>query len=79
MDNGVIYKQGKDLSSYIALKIGEALGKGTSFSGICLKRGYKESALMDGDESAPVGHLVLLVHGIGESLGRSPIHKTTIE
>ena len=79
MDNGIIYKQRKDLSSFIVLKIGEAMGKGTSFSGVCLRRGYKDSA-HDDDGMAPVGHLVLLIHGIGENMFKnSPISKTTTE
>ena len=79
MDDGIIYKQRKDLSSFLVLKMGEALGKGTSFSGICLRRGYRESAMADEEEPAPVGHLILMVHGIGESLDRSPISKSTTE
>ena len=80
MDDGIIYKQRKDLSSFLVLKIGEALGKGTSFSGICLRRGYKESAMEDEDDGpAPVGHLILMVHGIGENLDRTPISKSTTE
>ena len=80
MDDGIIYKQRKDLSSFLVLKIGEALGKGTSFSGICLRRGYKESAMEGEDDGpAPVGHLILMVHGIGENLDRAPISKSTTE
>ena len=80
MDDGIIYKQRKDLSSFLVLKIGEALGKGTFFSGICLRRGYKESAMEDEhDGPAPVGHLILMVHGIGENLDRTPISRSTTE
>lgn len=78
MAGGDVYKLRKDFSTFVLLKVGEAIGKGASFSGTCLRRGYRESAV-EGEQTSPIGHLVLVVHGIGENLSGSPISKRTTE
>ena len=79
MDSGNVYKLGKDFSSFVLLRLGEALGKSASYSGTCLKRGYVASAMEDAGQAVPVGHLVLVVHGVGESSTGSPVSKHTNE
>ena len=74
MSNGDIWKQKKEIAMMVMTKNGEISNKSESFSGICVKRGYKESASQD-DQLPPIGHLVFVIHGIGQNMDTSDITK----
>ena len=52
--------------------------KSQSYGATKLVRGYKEIATLDG-QLAPIGHVVFIIHGIGQSMDLSCINKSTSE
>ena len=78
MSNGDIWKRNKDISTMFVAKIGEIINKPESFGGICIKRGYRERASLE-DQLPPIGHLVFVIHGIGQNMDSSDISKSTSE
>ena len=57
--------------------VGERLGK-SQFGANKLTRGYKDHATTE-DQAPPVGHVVFVVHGIGQNLDISSIEKNACE
>ena len=58
---------------------GEKFGKGTTNFGCSkLVRGYKEPASRE-DKTPPIGHVVFVIHGIGQNMDISCIAKSTNE
>ena len=73
-----IYKVKKEISTQLLNIVGEKLGKGQVYGGTKLVRGYKEFA-SDEDRDPPIGHLVFVIHGIGQNMDVSDIRKSTSE
>ena len=57
---------------------GEKFGKGALFGSTKVVRGYKEAASGE-DRTPPVGHVVFVVHGIGQNMDSSSIEKNASE
>ena len=73
-----IFKMKKEISSQLWSKLGKTLGRGELYGSAKLVRGYKERASPE-DREPPIGHLVFVIHGIGQSLDISDIAKSTSE
>ena len=73
-----VMKVKKDLTSKLWSKVGEKIGRGQLYGATRLMRGYIEPATTD-DCYPPIGHLVFVVHGIGQNLDMSDIVKSTNE
>ena len=73
-----VMKVKKDLTSKLWNKVGEKIGRGQLYGATRLMRGYIEPATVD-DCYPPIGHLVFVVHGIGQNLDISDIVKSTNE
>ena len=78
MSNGDTWKQKKDISTMVVAKIGEIISKPEPFGGVSIKRGYKESASQE-DKPPPIGHLVFIIHGIGQNMDSSDIIQSASE
>ncbi|CAI8058120.1 Phospholipase DDHD1 [Geodia barretti] len=74
MANDTIFKQKKEITSQLWSMVGERLGKGQAYGAARLQRGYKDAASHEHREP-PIGHLVLIVHGIGQNMESSDICK----
>jgi phospholipase DDHD1 len=74
MANDTIFKQKKEITSQLWSMMGERLGKGQAYGAARLQRGYKDAASHEHREP-PIGHLVLIVHGIGQNMESSDICK----
>lgn len=72
----VVMKVKTDIASKLWNKVGEKVGK--SFGSTRLMRGYVEPALSS-DTVPPIGHLVFVIHGIGQNMNVSDIVKSTSE
>ena len=57
---------------------GEKFGKGSQFGSTKVVRGYKEHASGE-DRLPPIGHVVFVVHGIGQNMDMSSIEKSASE
>ena len=73
----VIYKMRKDIASKLLNRVGEKLGRG-QLATTKLARGYKEPSSRE-DSLPPIGHLVFVVHGIGQNMEPSAIIKSSSE
>lgn len=76
MADDTIFKQKKEITSQLWSMVGEKLGKGQAYGAARLKRGYKDAASHE-HRDPPIGHLVLIVHGIGQCSGSADICKDT--
>ncbi len=63
---------------FLPICIGEKLGKGSLFGATKVARGYKEGASGE-DRLPPIGHIVFVVHGIGQNMDISSIEKSSSE
>ena len=67
------------LKWFINICSGEKFGKGTTNFGTSkLVRGYKDPASRE-DRLPPIGHVVFVIHGIGQNMDISCITKSTNE
>lgn len=73
-----IYRMKKELSTQLWSKFGTKFGRGDMHAATKMVRGYKEPASRD-DCEPPIGHLVFVVHGIGQNMDMSDIAKSTSE
>ena len=63
---------------YACMYIGQKFGKGSLFGGTKVVRGYKDPASGE-DRLPPIGHVVFVTHGIGQSMDASDITTSTKE
>ena len=69
-----------DLTSKLLNKVGGKVGISQQYGGTKLMRGYKEACLPTCTRtSPPIGHLVFVIHGIGQNMDASDIVKSTSE
>ena len=78
MEDQQIYKMKKEISAQVWKKVGKTFGKGQLYGATKLVRGYKDPALLE-DRDPPIGHLVFVIHGIGQNMDSSNIVKSTGE
>ncbi|XP_064389425.1 phospholipase DDHD1-like isoform X1 [Halichondria panicea] len=78
MGTGEIRKLKKEISTQLWNIVGTKLGKGGKYGCTKLVRGYKEEATND-DMLPPIGHVVFVVHGIGQSMDMSCINKSATD
>ena len=78
MGGGDIYKMKKEMSTQFLNKVGEKFGKGQLVGATKLVRGHKESAVWL-EKLPPIGHLVFVIHGIGQNMDQSDISKSCSE
>ena len=71
-----IMKIKMDLASKLLNKVGGKVGQ--LYGATKLMRGYKEACL-PARTSPPIGHLVFVIHGIGQNMDASDIVKSTSE
>ncbi|XP_019858671.1 PREDICTED: phospholipase DDHD1-like isoform X1 [Amphimedon queenslandica] len=71
-----IVKIKTDLTSKLLNKVGGKVGISQQYGATKLTRGYKEACLPT-RTSPPIGHLVFVIHGIGQNMDASDIVKST--
>lgn len=73
-----VMKVKTDPASKIWSKMGEKIGRGQLYGATKLVRGYKEPCSPK-DGTPPIGHLVFVIHGIGQNMDASDIVKSAAE
>ena len=73
-----VMKMKTDIASKLWNKVGEKVGKGQLFGSTHLIRGYRETAVHQ-NMIPPIGHLVFVIHGIGQNMEASNIIKSASE
>ena len=76
-ENEVI-KVKTDLTSKILSKVGEKFMGQQQYGSHKLMRGYKEACLPN-KTTPPIGHIIFVIHGIGQNMDASDIVKSTSE
>lgn len=67
-----------DITSKLWNKVGEKVGRGQLYGASKLMRGYREPCSPQ-NTTPPIGHIVFVIHGIGQNMDHSDIVKSASE